>query len=215
MKTTRLSAAKALLPVAAALAAFSNPAAHAESTYGYNAAGTGTVSATAKVNLRVVVPKLILLRVGPSGAFDAAADRVTLTGAPSPGIPGGIAAGALADGNSLASGWDGTAPAMSATASPANVTAYLWTNNAAGASLAGAVTSGLNTGNLTPTMITVGNSGTMTHPGANLGSLAPVTLATPNTVFTATWTYGISDADLATLTAGQHDGQVTYTATSL
>jgi hypothetical protein len=75
----------------------------AESTYGYNAAGTGVVIAKARLNLVINVPKLILLRVGSSGAT---VDTLTWNS----GLTWATAPGTLTNGNNQATNWDGTAP---------------------------------------------------------------------------------------------------------
>jgi hypothetical protein len=208
------SPAKALVPVCAALAMLS-PGAQAESTYGYNSAGTAGAKATAKVNLEIKVPMLILLRVGSSGST---VDKVTITASPSAGIPGGIAAAALANGSSLATGWNGTAPVMTGTSSPASVTAYAWTNSKNGGSVTGAMSTVFTSGGLTGASIAVASSapvnGGLAHPGSNLGTFAPQSF-TANSLRSSTWTYSLTTAALASVTAGTHSATVTYTATSL
>lgn len=193
--------------------------AQAESTYGYNAAGTGTVSATARVNIAVAVPKLILLRVGSDAAT---VDTVTLTAVLNPGIPGGITAAAVTaagDGNSLASGWDKTAPVFSAPAGTP-VAAASWTNSTAGASVTCSVTTAFTgASGLTSAHITVANSaplagGALTHPGANTACGTPTNFA-KNTLVGSTWTYSVTAAGLAAASAGTNTETVTYTATSL
>ena len=73
----------ALLGSALALA---GQAAHAEAAYGYQSTGTGAVSAAAKVNIKINVPKLILLRVGDDNttvntvSFDMTPTWTGLTG---------------------------------------------------------------------------------------------------------------------------------------
>lgn len=211
------SPAKALVPVCAALALLT-PGAQAESTYGYNAAGAAGATANAKVNFEVKVPMLILLRVGTSGTT---VDTVTLTVAPSPGIPGlgGVAAASLVDGSNQPTAWDGTAPVMAATASPASVTAYAWTNSSGGGSLNGAITtafagaSGLTGASIAVTSAAPVNGG-LAHPGTNLGAFTAQTF-TPNSLRSSTWAYSLTPAAVAAVTAGSHTATVTYTATSL
>jgi hypothetical protein len=189
-------------------------AALAESTYGYNAAGAGPVTATAKVKVTVNVPLLILLRVGSAGAV---VDNVVLQAAfgGSAGLPATLTAG-----NSQAASWDGTAPTGTLTATPTNLTAYAWTNAAAGGSLNGAVTTpfagtilGLTAAAITVTGTPVSGGG-LAHPGANTGTFAAVSFA-HNTLVSSTWAYGISAATLATLGAGSDAETITYTATTL
>lgn len=205
--------AKYLVPACAALAMLS-PGAQAESTYGYNASGAAGATARARVNLEIRVPMLILLRVGTSGA---AIDSVTITAAPN-GIPGGIAAAALANGSNLATGWNGTAPVMTSTSSPANVTAYAWTNSRNGGSVTGAITTAFTTGGLTGASIAVASAspvnGGLAHPGTNLGTFTPQAFPA-NSLRSSTWAYSLTTAALASVTAGTHSATVTYTATSL
>jgi hypothetical protein len=208
MTTHRSTLIKGFVAAAAALTVLGHPGAHAESTYGYSPTG-GAVSASAKVNIQVNVPKLILLRVGTSGAT---IDTVTLSALPNPGIPGGVAAAALTAGNSQASDWDGTAPVLAAAPSAA-VSAFAWTN-ATGAVLNGALTGLASPAGVTGTMIIVASSGALEHPGNNLANNVTKNFG-PNAVATGTWTYSITSADLATVPAGQYTGQMTYTASAL
>ena len=203
------SPAKLLVPACAALAMLS-PGAQAESTYGYRANGTPNASARARVDLQINVPTLILLRVGTAGAVR---DRITITATPSgAGLPGG-----LSNGNNQAITWTGDAPTITGVAAPASVTAYAWTNSAGGGSVNGAL-AGLNTGGLTGASVTVTptalTNGGLAHPGATLAAFAPVGFAA-NTLVSSTWAYSVTPAALETVTAGQHTGTVTYTATAL
>ncbi len=204
---------KLLATAAGAAMLLVSPTLQAESTYGYNAAGAAGATATARVNINVTVPTLILLRVGSNAGT---VDTVTLAVQPTPGIPGGVAS-PLAAGNSQASGWDGTAPIMAATATPATLTAFAWTNSAGGGNVTGAVTtafpaaSGLTAADI---LVTNGGTGTLAHPGANTGTFTPTTFAR-NTVVSSTWAYSLSAAGLANAAAGSHTQVVTYTATAL
>jgi hypothetical protein len=191
----------------------------AESTYGYNSAGTGVVTATARLNVSVAVPKLILLRVGSDAAV---VDTVALTAALSPGIPGGLAAAAVTAAgsvNNAATGWDKTAPVFTAAAGTP-VLAASWTNSSGGASVDCAVTTAFTAASgLLSTHITVATSaplggGALAHPGANTACGTPTTFA-KNTVVGSTWTYAITAAGLAAASAGTNTETLTYTATSL
>lgn len=209
MKTTF----KLLATAGATALLLASPGLKAESTYGYSAAGAAGVTATARVNINVTVPTLILLRVGSDAAV---VDAVTLAVQPSPGIPGG-AASPLTGGNSQASGWDGTTPVMAAVATPATLTAYAWTNSAGGGNVNGAVTtpfatsSGLTAAHVE---VTSGGAGTLNHPGANTGTFAATPFAR-NTLVSSTWAYSLSTAGLAAAAAGTHTQVVTYTASAL
>lgn len=188
-------------------------AASAESTYGYNGAGTGTVSATGRVTVTVAVPKLLLLRVGTSGAT---VDTLAFTGAFN-GIPGGVAAAALANGSNLASGWDGTAPVFTAPTAQ-TLTAYAWTNSSGGGQLGLSTTVNTAVGGLSAASVAVtatAVAGTLpAHPAttttnANFGTF------TRNVLHSATWAYSVSAATLAAAAGGTYSQTTTYTATSL
>lgn len=206
-----------LLAIAAAAGfALASGSAMAEATYGYNSTGAGTVIATARVNVIVNVPRLILLRVG---ADSTAVDTLTFNAAFS-GIPGGITAAALTTagtGNSLASPWSGAAPTFSAPATQA-LTASAWTNSSGGGQLGLASTVTTALAGISPTDITVvptaGAGALPAHPGTT-ASNANIGTFTRNTVHSASWAYGISAASLAAAAAGTYAQTTTYTATSL
>ena len=192
----------------AALAAASGVAL-AESTYGYSAAGTGAVSANASVNLRVAVPKLILLRVGSQTAVD----EITWTNTPS----WSTSPTTLADGNNQAANWDGVAPSLSITSTTNALAVYAWHNGGAGATLTFTGTD-FAAGGPTLTDITVadtvlGTGTAIAHPGANLGTAIAQNLTT-NTLYSRTWTYTLGGTP-ASWAAGTYSGSVTYTATTL
>ena len=187
----------------------------AESTYGYNSTGAGTVIATARVNVILNVPRLILLRVG---ADNTAVDTLTFNGAFS-AIPGGITGAALTaagTGNSLPSPWNGTAPAFGAPATQA-LTAFAWTNSSGGGQLALATAVNTALAGFSAASITVvptAGVGTMpVHPGTTTN--ATIGTFTRNTVHSASWAYGVSAATLAAAAAGTYSQTTTYTATSL
>ena len=180
----------------------------AESTYGYNAAGTGVVTANARLNLVINVPKLILLRVGSSGAT---VDTLTWNS----GITWVTAPATLTDGNNQATNWDGTAPGTGTTANPAAISAFAWTNSSGGGSLAYAATA-FGAGGPALGDITVTSAAGLAHP-------APSPLATTstgatafarNTLATGSWRFALGGTP-DTWTAGQYTSQITYTATSL
>lgn len=196
----------------AAGAVLTSGAALAESTYGYNAAGTTDVLATAKVKIVVAVPKLLILRVGQSGiGFDTLTFNATLA----TGIPGGIAAASLVEGDSQASGWSGAAPTF-ATPTAQNLTAYAWTNSSGGGQLKLTTVEDVAMAGITASSITVsGGTGGMAHPAttasANFAAAFP-----RNTANTATWAYSVDPAALAAAVPGaSYEQTTTYTATSL
>ena len=199
-----------LLAAALAVASLTaSPTLHAESTYGYNAAGAGPVSAQARVNVNVNVPRLILLRVGTG---DAAVNTETITaGLSLPGSP--------TDGNNQAFAWDGSSPTVLTTPS-SGLAAYAWTNSSGGASINGSVstpdagTTGLTAADIS---VTVGNLGALpvlSHPGADTGTFS-ATVIPRNTVTGATWYYDVNPVAAAAAAAGAFSQTITYTATSL
>jgi hypothetical protein len=178
---------------------------HAESTYGYNAAGTGTVTATARLNLSVAVPKLILLRVGSA---NTTIDTLSWAGTASiPGVPT-----TPANGNSTAVNWNAAAPTIGAGTNPAAVTATAWTN--AGTGTINCSMGAWNaTGGPTNANFTIASVGSLAHPGANLGACTS-TPFTSNAVQTSSWTYSLGGTP-ATWTANTYTNQITYTATGI
>lgn len=205
-----MKATSSLLATALAAAAlFSTQALHAESTYGYTAAGAA-VSATARVDMSVTIPKLIMLRVGPSGNTRGTVNFSTTIAPPATSnIP------QFDEGNSMAFEWDGGAPTVTASNAPVELLAYAWTN------VSGAVLNGLasdvvaNSTGLTGASILVSNTGvgdTLLHPGPDAENFAQVDL-TPNTALRGTWQYSLAPA--AANGFGTFSQTVTYTASAL
>jgi hypothetical protein len=177
----------------------------AESTYGYSAAASGPVVATARVNLSITVSKLILLRVGAAGN---STDTVTWTvGASIPAVPT-----TPVTGNSTTVTWDGTAPTFTPS-SPAALTVYAWTNSST-------PTINCSMGSWSPAAggpananFTVTSTGTLPHPGANLGACASTAFGS-NTVATGTWQYVLGGTP-GSWAAGVYTNTITYTAQGL
>jgi hypothetical protein len=198
--------------VGAALAMMGGVA-NAESQYGYNAAGAGSLTATARVNITVNTPKLILLRVGGSGGT---AEAVALNASLSGGIPGGVAS--PADGTNTATGWNEAVPVWT-NATATQITASAWTNSSGGGKVTSAVTtpfavgSGLTAANIEVASTTVSGGG-LAHPGLNTGTSVDSPFAR-NTVASSTWVYSVSAAVLAGVASGANSQVVTYTATTL
>jgi hypothetical protein len=197
-----------LLAMAAAASTFlASPVLHAESTYGYTT-GTGPISATAQLEVRVTVPSLIILRIGmPDRRVPTAFLNVGPTG-----IPGGVSP--LSTGNNQTANWNGEAPLLSDPS--AGHVAYAWTNRS-NATLTGAVTSPFPAGSgLTASHVLVSSSpgGTLNHPGANTGAFSSTALL-PNVRAMSSWTYSLSAAGAAAATPGTHSQTVTYTASSM
>jgi hypothetical protein len=184
----------------------------AESQYGYDAAGgAGAVTAQSQLNIKITVPKLILLRVGAQAAITDA----TLTAALSGGIPGGAVV--PADGSNVAANWNGTAPVW-ADASSGNVQAWAWTNAKNGGRVSASADAGLTGSGLTPGNITVASTavtgGGLAHPGTNTGTNVNTDF-TSNTLVSSTWVFSVSAAGLAGAYAGSYTQVMTYTATTL
>ena len=177
----------------------------AESTYGYNAAGTGNVTATAQVKLSVTVPKLILLRVGSA---NTTVDTLAWTAVPSiPATPT-----APSNGNNVGVDWDGAAPTITAGTQPAALNVYAWTN-ATDATINCAVGTWVGTNSPANADFAVTVTGTLPHPGANLGACASTTFPS-RTLASGTWTYVLSGTP-ASWDAGVHTNTVTYTASGV
>jgi hypothetical protein len=186
--------------------------AQAESTYGYNAAGTGTVSATAKAKVTVNIPKMLLLRVGTASST---VDELTFNGTPSIVT---MPTGGLADGNSQAASWDGNAPTF-ADVTGQTLSAFSWTNNVGGATLTCTTVADqmfVTANGLTSADVDVLNGGanTLAHPGNTTACSSPTPIP-KNTLVSSTWTYSIKGTALAKAAAGTHKQTTTYTATTL
>ena len=180
----------------------------AESTYGYNAAGTGVVTANARLNLVINVPKLILLRVGSSGAT---VDTLTWNS----GLTWATAPGTLTNGNNQPTDWDGAAPTAATTTNPAAVSAFAWTNSSGGGSLAYAATA-FGAGGPALGDITVTSAPGLAHPAPSplAATSTGATAFARNTLATGIWSFALGGTPAA-WTAGQYTSTVTYTATSL
>lgn len=181
----------------------------AESTYGYSPSGTGTITASARLNLVINVPKLILLRVGGDGT--AITDLIWNAGPTWSGAPGTLPA---SDVSSQATTWDGVAPTVTIT-NPADVTASAWTNSSGGGSLAYAADAFAAGG---PTLgdITVASAPGLAHPAPSplAATSTGATAFARNTLATGIWSFALGGTP-DTWTAGQYTSQITYTATSL
>ena len=187
----------------------------AESSYGYQTSGLGAVTATARVNLTITVPKLILLRVGSDNTtVDTVSWSLTPTWVTAPGT--------LTSGTSSQNtAWNGAAPTFPVTSATSTLAVYAWTNGPT-ATINCAVGAGLAstpsiTGGPTMTDIEVVTGGTtpLPHPGTNLGSCAS-TAFTSNSLYSGTWIFSLAaTATPASWPAGTYTGQVTYTASTL
>ncbi|MDH6170602.1 hypothetical protein M2282_005777 [Variovorax boronicumulans] len=193
---------------AAALALVGGPA-MAESQYGYTTTVGAQVTATARVNLSIVVPKLILLRVGST---TAGGDTLGWTsGFDIPPTP-------VANSNQNYA-WSGAAPVATTSANPGALLASAWTNSSGGGDLSYTATA-FGTGGPTLANITVTSAAST---GAALNHPLPAALATasttvthfnPNALSNSNWTYALAGTP-GTWQAGTYTSTVTYTATSL
>ena len=195
--------------LAAALAMCSG-AAMAESTYGYNSAGTGTVTATARVNLSVTIPKLILLRVGSSDTAVSAIDTVVWTSTFSiPGTP----TTPITTANSVSVPWTGVAPSLTVTSAADTLNVYAWANTLANPAISCSATAVAPTGGPTLADFTVTTTGTLPHPTGTLAACTSTTF-TKNVLASGTWRY-ILGGTPTSWSAGAYTSQVTYTASAI
>ncbi len=218
---------KALSLAIGTVLALAGGSAMAEQTIGVQSGATAA-KATAKVEVSVVVQKVVVLRVGNA---DATVSAVTFTVGPNPAITG-------APGDSLP--YSGVIPpVMAQTVATTNPTSALgaltvgaWTNAAGNATLScslgtlgsatafgsAALTGGVpGTTDITVTSLAVGTN--LQHPGTNLTACnGTTTTSIPKlTTMVGTFTYGTTytAAQLLTLAAGTYGNTVTYTATTL
>ncbi|RSZ32247.1 MULTISPECIES: hypothetical protein [unclassified Variovorax] len=197
---TRTSIARGMLALSLAGLALAAGNAMAESQYG---SGTGTITAQAKVNLSVTVPKLILLRVGST---NTTVDTVTWTSSLSiPGVPTTPVVG-----NNTNVDWSGAAPTVTATSAANVLNVYAWTNAGAGTINCAMGAWAPLTGGPTNADFTVATTGTLPHPGANLGACASTSFNS-NVAASGTWTYTLGGS-AASWVANTYTNTITYTA---
>ncbi len=171
-------------------------------------ATVGPMTTNAKLNFKVVVPKILFLRVG---ALGATVNNVTFT----VGLTGALATLPVADavyGGALPPAFTSSV-ADDEGASDGAITVGLWTNNgSSNLTCAGAaLTSGGNT--IALSNVTVANSatGTLGHPGTSLactGTNARGSTGVNN--LADTWTFAYAPATLPA--AGNYTTTITYTA---
>ncbi len=204
MKHPKLNA----LALGAALALACSGHALAESQYGYSTTGADTVTATASVKLKVVIPKLVLLKVGSSnGVQDTVSWAAKLTIPPSPGFS------PTADANDTVLAWDGAAPTVQAIPTGNNVTVAAWTN-ATTANINCTMGTWVGTGGPANGDFEVTSTGSLPHPGGNLGACASTTIGS-NTLLTGTWEYALTGGTPTSWKAGTYTNTVVYTATGV
>ena len=187
---------KTLLAVAALGAAFS---AQAESNI--NTAATGAVSAAAKLNFRVVIPRIIFLRVGTGTDFAnvTTVDNVIFT-ATAANIGNATALTGATDGAGTATGGAGSVAVR-----------VLSTGGSVNLSATSSVTGPTAAGVSIPWSAFSSTTSTTTLPAPAVGA-APTSITATNGVVsqTANWTF--SYANTVAYQAGTYDGVVTYTA---
>jgi len=207
-----------------ALALTAGSAAMAEQTIGVQTVAATAAIATAKVNVRVIVPKIVILRVG---AADATVSDVNFTLGLNPAVAG-------TPGNSLA--YTGTTPPVFAstvaTTNPVTaagaLTVAAWTNGAgttlkcslvaltgATAFATGATAAGVpGTNDITVASVTGATN--LQHPGGTLTSCDGTTNSaiTNLTTMGGTFTYALASTNLASMASGTYGNVVTYTATA-
>ncbi len=181
--------AKQLIVLAAVAAAFS---AHAESDI---TTGAGALTATARLDFRVIVPKVLFLQVGTGTAFTdvATIDRVDFTllaadvtsGLPIAGVStgGAINARVLGNGGNVTFGSTGTAGGLTNGAQT-----IPWTQ-------------------IAPTVV-----GALIHPTVDA---AAATLTPVAGVVNQTAVYSFNYSNTSVVAAGTYNGRVTYTASVL
>jgi hypothetical protein len=193
----------------------------AEQTIGVQAGAT-TAIATARVNVRVTVPKVVILRVGDA---NATVSDVNFTVGVGTGVP-------VAAGNSQAyagaiapAGGAVTVATTNPTTTAGVLTVQVWTNATAGANLTCALTAlagatpfatGATAGGI-PGTNDISVVSTTLHPTANLAGCNGVTsqAATPRlTVNNNSFTYSTTFTPSA-INSGVYGNIATYSATTL
>jgi len=196
---------KKVLPVVI-VSAIAAGVAFAESRITVTGATGTNLSATARLNVAVAVPKVLYLRVGDTGSN---INTVTLT----LGLAGGLSAqndqvfaGAVPIGAGTATATDDNGTSDGA------VSVQLWTNNGS-ASLGcsgAALTSGANTIPLTDITVSSAGGGTLAHPGANLACSSAARGSAGVNNLSDSWTFAYAPAALPP--GGNYTTTITYTA---
>jgi hypothetical protein len=181
------------------------------SAWGEGQAGVGTGAvAKAAVDLRIIIPKVVLLRVG---AASTTVDLLTFTGA----MATPTAAGA--PGSNLDTNWDGISdPTFGFTPTPQTLNASVYTN-VSGVTVSCA-SSGFNAGGPTDASVlvvsTVLANGGFAHMGTSLTGCSGTTAVSPNSVRRSSWAYSIDPvANPAAWLANTYNTTVTYTTSAL
>jgi hypothetical protein len=188
------------------------------------------VIASARLDFTVNIDKFIYFRIGTGGAFTGGTSG---TGPAANGtvdsvnfvlgttIPGGAAP---ANGNNVASTWDGTAPAFVVSSSSGTVVPVEIRSNAGQVRITATpnvlLTSGANTLPMSQISITSSNANLPAPVVPNSGVSASVNVSTGGTgtgaapalltYYTANWTFAY--ANTVNAAAGVYNGQITFTA---
>jgi hypothetical protein len=160
---------------------------------------TGAISATARLDFSILVPKILYLKVGTAGAaIDAVQFAVSLTGITVPSSDA-VFAGPPSG-------------AFTSVGTNTSVGVNLWTNNgSANLNCAGAaLTSGSNSIALSSITVSNATGGGLGHPGASLACTSASRGSAGFNNLSDTWTFAYAPATLPA--AGNYTTQVTYTA---
>ena len=200
------------IAIIAALAAFSTFA-QAESRLSASAS-TGSISATAKINVNVSVPRILYLAVGSTGATVDSVDFVV--GAA--GITGALPVSDQAFAGAVPIGAGSVTVTDTQTANAqGTVSARLWSNS--GTATLGCTSTAIASGALTLPLgdFKVTSAGTLSHPGADLSACTGTAVSAGAagaggiSDFSGTWAFSYVPSVLPP--AGTYAGTVTYTAT--
>lgn len=160
--------------------------------------GAGTLSASARVNFSIVIPRLLFLQVGTGTLLAANTTIDTISFAPGVGVIGNSTPVAATAGSGNLGNGSVTVRIISTAG-----------NVSLAATAAPNLVSGSNT--IPWTQVATAITGGATHPTIN-GSAAPFTAVSGVVDVNGTWTYSYLNS--ITPAAGTYTGQVTYTATS-
>ncbi|HZF96650.1 MAG TPA: hypothetical protein VEY92_00100 [Pseudoxanthomonas sp.] len=181
----------------------------AESVFTVIPPGVNAATGAANVDVRVIVPTLILLRVGSSNASGGTSVIDTLNFNLAGFIPG---LGNLSPSNNNPIAWNGAPPGFAAPQQTVNVSFY---SNAATNRINCSIGAWTPAGGPALSAITVAVTnimGNMPHPGTNLGACAQTTL--PRLVNSATWRFTLGGSPNI-LASGTYSTVITYTASTL
>jgi hypothetical protein len=217
---------KSFALIATSALALIGSSALAEQTIGVQAGATAAI-ATARVNVRVTVPKVVILRVGDA---NATVSDVNFTVGVGTGVPVAVGNSQAYTGAIAPAGGATTVATTNPTTTAGALTVAAWTNATAGANLSCAlsalagVTAAFATGATAAgvpgttdiTVASVAGAGNLQHPTANLtGCTTAATTSIPTrTTMGGTFTYGTAFT-AAGVVSGIYGNVVTYSATTL